>query len=442
MLTLSPIAVAAIAFAILAAVYKLVLGNLRSPKVPGVGYGNVPLLGPYFGAVAFMRDPVRAMREGAKRYKSGGYFKVSTHTTEYLIVADKAKVSEYLAAPDEVLSFHDSVNDFLQTEWTLGYGVAHRMYHVALVRTKFTQTIAANTPAMYAELQNSITTLIGSPQDWTEVPLYATVVNMVARVSNNAFTGQLFCRNEEYLENAIAYAQGVVISAEIIRLFPAWMKPYVARLTPFRKMQKRAQELMGPLVQKRLDTNWDEEKEKPNDMIQILIDAAPPVERTMPQIVERMMTLNMASIHTTTMTTTAAIYILATEPEKYVPALREECERYSIDGKIDKMALGKLIKLDSFLREVGRVIPLGLVALVRVARKDFTFSDGTKVPKGTSIAAPIEMLHNEAVEVPNPEVFDGFRYSDLRGEYTGMTKHQMVNTDVNFLLFGHGKHAW
>ena len=57
---------------------------------------------------------------------------------------------------------------------------------------------------------------------------------------------------------------------------------------------------MGPLVQKRLDRKWKDD-EKPNDMIQILIDAAPPVERTMPQIVERMMSLNMASIHTTTM---------------------------------------------------------------------------------------------------------------------------------------------
>ena len=57
---------------------------------------------------------------------------------------------------------------------------------------------------------------------------------------------------------------------------------------------------MGPLVQKRLDSTWEDE-EKPHDIIQVLIDAAPDIERTMPQIVERMMTLNMASIHTTTM---------------------------------------------------------------------------------------------------------------------------------------------
>jgi hypothetical protein len=58
--------------------------------------------------------------------------------------------------------------------------------------------------------------------------------------------------------------------------------------------------MMGPFVQERLDTNW-EGKEKPKDMIQFLIDSAPDIERNMPQIVERMMTLNMASIHTTTL---------------------------------------------------------------------------------------------------------------------------------------------
>lgn len=338
-------------------VYSLLFNRQKSPKAPGVGYGSV--LGSWRGAFAFLSDPKGTIQEGVTKYK-GGYFKVSSHTQELTIVADRKKVAEYLAAPDDVLSFKDSVNDFLQTEWTLGYGVAHRQYHVALVRTRFTQTIAASTPAMFSELQDAFSSLVGSPQDWTETPLYATIVKMVARVSNNAFTGSLFCRNEAYLENAIAYAQSVVLSAELIRLFPAWMKPFVASLTPFRKIQKQARELMGPLVQKRLDTNWDEEKEKPNDMIQILIDAAPPVERTMPQIVERIMTLNMASIHTTTMTTTTAIYALAKEPEKYVPTLRAEAEQYSIDGKIDKTALGKLTKLDSFLREVGRTIPLGL----------------------------------------------------------------------------------
>lgn len=57
---------------------------------------------------------------------------------------------------------------------------------------------------------------------------------------------------------------------------------------------------MGPTIRKRLDGQWETDKQ-PQDFLQTLIDYAPPPERTMPQIAERMMTMNMASIHTTTM---------------------------------------------------------------------------------------------------------------------------------------------
>jgi len=51
--------------------------------------------------------------------------------------------------------------------------------------------------------------------------------------------------------------------------------------------------------------------------------------------------------------------MLAAEPDKYVPALREEVLEHCIDGKFNKQILGKLVKLDSFLRECGRMEPLG-----------------------------------------------------------------------------------
>ena len=33
-------------------------------------------------------------------------------------------------------------------------------------------------------------------------------------------------RNDDFLDNAIEYAQSVVISAELLRLVPSWLKPY------------------------------------------------------------------------------------------------------------------------------------------------------------------------------------------------------------------------
>ena len=55
---------------------------------------------------------------------------------------------------------------------------------------------------------------------------------------------------------------------------------------------------------------------------------------------------------------TTAIYTLAAEPDKYIPALRAEVLEHCIDGKINKQSLGKLLRLDSFLRECGRMEPL------------------------------------------------------------------------------------
>lgn len=78
----------------------------------------------------------------------------------------------------------------------------------------------------------------------------------------------------------------------------------------------------------------------------------------------------------------------------------------------------------------------------RLALKDFTFSDGMVVPAGNAIGSPILPLHHEASALSDPEVFDGFRYSRMSKENTGPTKHQMVNTGLDYLTFGHGKHVW
>lgn len=85
---------------------------------------------------------------------------------------------------------------------------------------------------------------------------------------------------------------------------------------------------------------------------------------------------------------------------------------------------------------------LSTVGLARLALKDFTFSDGMVVPAGNAIGSSILPLHHNDPTLSNPEVFDGFRYSRMNEEDTGRTKYQMVNTGLDYLTFGHGKHVW
>lgn len=142
-------------------VLRAVINRRRTPRAPGIGYGPLPVIGTLQGVFTFMKDPRGTIARGCAQFT---YFRVSTHAIDYILVADKKKVAEYLAAPDEVLSFHDQINIFLQTEWTLGYGVAHRPYHVPLVRTKLTQSIASKVPSMLGEIADSMNTQIESPK--------------------------------------------------------------------------------------------------------------------------------------------------------------------------------------------------------------------------------------------------------------------------------------
>lgn len=67
------------------------------------------------------------------------------------------------------------------------------------------------------------------------------------------------------------------------------------------KYRRAGERMLRDFIQARLDGLVDENGKSPEDLVQWLIDAAPPVEKTVPQLAERVMALNVASIHTTTM---------------------------------------------------------------------------------------------------------------------------------------------
>lgn len=71
-----------------------------------------------------------------------------------------------------------------------------------------------------------------------------------------------------------------------------------------------------------------------------------------------------------------------------------------------------------------------------------TLCDGTHLPAGTLVAAASYTLHRDETKYPSPDEFDPFRFSRLREGEGQDVKHQFVNTSNDYLLFGHGKHAW
>ena len=85
----------------------------------------------------------------------------------------------------------------------------------------------------------------------------------------------------------------------------------------------------------------------------------------------------------------------------------------------------------------ARPVSLGLKAM-----KDVTLNDGTVVPKGTLVAAASYSVHHDNAYYDSPYVYDPFRFARMRGADGEGTKHQFVNTSVEYMAFGHGRHAW
>ena len=82
----------------------------------------------------------------------------------------------------------------------------------------------------------------------------------------------------------------------------------------------------------------------------------------------------------------------------------------------------------------------------RKALKDFTFSDGTLIPKGTHVAAAAHPVHMDEKIYEDPLRFKPFRFMEAHegeGEATGAVKrNQLITTTPQYLLFAHGKHSW
>ncbi|KAJ7258282.1 cytochrome P450 [Mycena rebaudengoi] len=292
--------------------------------------------------------------------------------------------------------------------------------------------------------------------EWQLIQVLPTAVQVVARTSNRLFVGLPLCREPEYLQLNIDYAFAVFVRGVMINLLPGFVKPIFGPLLSMRKSSLRhALKFLGPLIDERLAKENEHGRDwpdRPNDLISWLLDFAEGAERTTPALALRVLFVNMSAIHTSSTAIAAALYDLVVHPE-YILSMREEAECVVAEKGWTKAALGKMHKIDSFLRESQRRNNNGPITLPRivVAKDGFTFSDGTTIPYGSflSVAATV---HFDPANYDRADVFDGFRFSRMReefegvgndhpGERTSVFNRQMVSTAHDHLPFGHGCHV-
>ncbi|KAF7368811.1 Cytochrome P450 [Mycena venus] len=415
----------------------------------------IPAMGPsrpipsYRGALDYLRDAPRIIQAGYNQHKS--IFRVPYLDKWVVVLCSPELINDLRKAREEDLSAARGFGATLAVNYTLGAGFVTNPYHNRVIQTSLTRSTSTRFTDIHDEISTAFQHEIKPSEDWVAVPALQTVLRIVSRTSNRLFVGIELCRNTDYRNLSIEFAEDVIKRARIINLFPDVLKPLVGpMLSPKPRAMARARRHLVPVIEERLrmdneyGADWDG---RPNDMISWLLEHATDDERTVDKLIERILMINFAAIHTTANSFTQALYHLAAAPD-YVTPLREELEIAVREDGWSKAAMGKCIKLDSFLRESQRFNGVSAINMNRMVTNPagFTFSDGTHLPQGSFMAAATYATHHDDAHYAHAEVFDGFRFARMRAGDGGeggaeSMKFGMVTPDPTFLSFGLGNHA-
>ncbi|KAJ7591499.1 cytochrome P450 [Mycena floridula] len=367
--------------------------NRELAHIPCVGHSG--FFSSWISAVNFIKNGQDFYQEGYE--KARRVFRVPLLDKWMLVVSGEQLINDVRTAPDDKLSIMETGAEILQLDHTL---------------------------------------------EWLKVPVYDMILQLVTRSSNRFFVGLPLCRDPEYTTLSIDITKEVFITGVKLSVFPAILRPIAARaLGQVESLINQGMRLLGPTITHRLKmekeygVDWPD---KPSDGISWLLDFQGQ-DRSVRSVLIRLLAIDVAAIHTTSMALTWALYELAAHPEVAEP-LRQEIQTVTESEGWSKVAMVQMRKLDSFLKESSRIYSSS-ANIMRMTTQKFTFSDGTTVPAGYFVHVINRAMCFDKRCYPNPEEFQPFRFSDLRQQEGESIKHQMSTPGIDHLLFGIGRHA-
>ncbi|KAJ7309361.1 cytochrome P450 [Mycena albidolilacea] len=443
---------ASVALLFLASINKAFIHH-ELDAIPIVGHSG---LLSYWTAlqVIFTGGGPALIQQGYQQYPEG-CFRIARLGHWLVIVSGPKHVKEFGDAPEHVLSFRGGIENTLAVSQVVGRTIAENTYHSTTIRGSLTKNLQASFDGVKEEVEAAFDDILDLPDtEWKTLKMLDSITAVVARVSNRVFVGLPLCRDQTYLDNSIQFAIDVIVSGQIIGFFPHSIRPLISRFVTSRnKSISTALKVLGPVIEERLakadelGADWEG---KPNDFISWLLEDAIGEERTVHNLVLRVLSTNFAALHTTSMMFTHAIFDLMTRPELMQP-FREEAERVVAEEDWTKNTVNNMVKIDSFLRETQRLRTMAPIAMLRkvVSKDGFRFSDGKFLPEGTFTCIAAHSMHYDPSFRDNAAEFDAFRFVREREAFEAarnpggqdMFKRQMISTTADHLPWGIGKHA-
>jgi gliotoxin biosynthesis cytochrome P450 monooxygenase len=274
-----------------------------------------------------------------------------------------------------------------------GLGVPHTETTDA-IKIDLTRNIANVLSDLQDEMVYACDREIGECPEWTEVPVYDKVLQLVALLSGRTFVGLPLSRDKEWTDATINFTGDTIRAVRAVEKYHPLIRPLISPLLPEVKGLRAYRKFAGEKLKPQVDALLTRRSEKanghvPEDFLDVGVVKGDfnMIHWTLNHIKDinsadsiflgqSQMLIAFAAIHTTSVALSHAIFDLAAHPQ-YITELREEIEKVIADENYpDKMlrktSMPKLRKLDSFIKESQRFSPPGMSELKPVY---FTFCE-------------------------------------------------------------------
>ncbi|KAK4867921.1 hypothetical protein LT330_007580 [Penicillium expansum] len=276
--------------------------------------------------------------------------------------------------------------------------------------------------------------------EFHEIPLHATVLAMVSRVTGRVFVGAELSNNPDWLRLSVTYTVNAFMASKELGKY-SWPVRWIVQWFNVRAQQvraslKEARQILTPILaqraQERAANGGKSTTEDAIEWHQQLVG-----DRKSDGVVVQV-GLALSAIHTTGDLLFKTIGQLAHHQE-VIPAVRKEIADAISTHGLNKTGVYHMQLLDSIIKETQRLDAVALAIMNRYATEEVELPNGVTIPKGSQTSVITDIMRSEKT-YENAKEWDPYRFYNIRRSGQEQ-KGQLVSATAEHFAFGFGKHA-
>ncbi|KAI1077293.1 cytochrome P450 [Whalleya microplaca] len=405
------------------------------------------------------------MREGYEKFsKYDKPFALPTMSTGGAVLVLPPSMLHLLRKPRDEISGYNALIDNAQFRYLMtDKDVWDNVIHFDIVRKDLAEKNMGPIAGIMAEEWDlAFHSCWGHSKDGVSVNAWDSMVRIVAHAALRVMVGLPGCRNQEYLNQSIKYANAVLADGVLISCLPPSVRPVLGRILSMRARyhQRKLLKILVPIVEEKMrQCDGKEGRDaSPGDVIQWLIRVAKnhgPGQMVAEKIALRILALTPMFVFANGWVFAHAVLDIHCSQggDDVIETLEAECRRVSAEygGLSSKGAVDALHGVDSAVRESMRLndVMIYLLPFDVISGGAIELGQGLRITPGSDVRSvyPVQMVHMDPDVYQSPERFDPFRLS--RGFdpsnpnrcLPGATRESMTTVSTSFLPFGYGRHA-